>query len=657
MSLSVPPPTLQDQPDLDADQVDALFARSVSPPQSVASGSVLSDAILREAPVAALVADRDGIIRLATHETERRFGWGAGELEGRSVTELIPEPLRPRHRARWPQFFESPRPLFFPASAGLAALCRGGEELPIALRLAPLHLEGQTYVIAVIEDVGEAQEGAAVARRQERVLLTFLNHSPAVVYLKDAAGNYILVNRRFLDIFGLTRDQVVGHSEEEVHPPEIAAAIRANDQKVIDGGNPVRFDETVEHVEGRRDYISVKFPMRDSAGKIWGLGGISTDITERNRAAQEVLELGNRLELILNSVGEGVYGLDLQGRVTFVNPAAASMIGWQIEDLLGKDQHSILHHTREDGLPFPHEECKIWATLKDGKQRSADDEVFWTKEGTSFPVAYDCSPLRTEGRVVGAVVTFRDLTREREREHARRELSAARAVQRRLYPASAPSVPGFDIAGTVFPAEEACGDYFDFVMQPDGTVAIAVGDVCGHGLGPALVMVEARAFLRAGLAPGRSPADVMDRMERQITPDLGPLFLTLLLGVLDPGTRSFSYAAAGHIAYHLPANGDPVRLESTAPIVGLLPEPDIELGPTVRLSPGDLLLIPTDGLEETMNGDGEQFGADRILRTTAEHRDRPAAEILERLNEAGRRFRGPAPQADDVTVVLVKMLS
>ena len=144
-------------------------------------------------------------------------------------------------------------------------------------------------------------------------------------------------------------------------------------------------------------------------------------------------------------------------------------------------------------------------------------------------------------------------------------------------------------------------------------------------------------------------------MERQIAPDLGPSFLTLLLGVLDPNARTFDYAAAGHVGYHLPARGEPVRLDSTAPIVGLLPEPEVDPGPTVRLSAGDLLLIPTDGLEETMNAAGEQFGRGRILETVAACRDRPAAEIVTRLNDAARRFREPLPQADDVTIVLVKV--
>ena len=614
------------------------------------------DALVREAPVAIVVADRQGRIRLATAETERRFGWGPGELQGRPLSDLIPDHDLPRHHARFPEFFRNPRPLSFPPSAGLAALCKDGGELPISLQLTPIEADGERLVLGVLSDAQIVKEATDVARRQERTLLTFLDHSPAVVYLKDTDGNYLLVNRQFLQIFGLAREQVVNQPEEKVHPPEVAEVIRRNDREVIADGNPVRFDETVHHRDGPRDYISVKFPMRDSAGQIWGLGGISTDITERNRAIEEVLALSSRMELILNSIGEGVYGLDTEGNVTFVNPAAARMIGWEVADLLGRNQHEVLHHTRAGGEPFPVEECPIYRTLSDGEPRSIQQDLFWRKDGTSFPVAYESVPIRTGGEIVGAVVTFHDLTQELERRRTQRELSAAREVQSRLYPKSAPSVRGVDLAGAVFPAEEACGDYFDFVPLPDGKLAIAVGDVVGHGLGPALVMVAARAFLRAGLTPGRSPAEVMDWMERQIGPDLGPLFLTLLLGVLDPAARTFDYAAAGHVGYHLPADGPPRRLESTAPIVGLLDVPEIDPGPTIRLAAGDLLLLPTDGLEETMRPDGGQFGADRILETAAANRRRPAEEIVRALNDAAAEHRGHLKQADDVTIVLAKFL-
>ena len=128
----------------------------------------------------------------------------------------------------------------------------------------------------------------------------------------------------------------------------------------------------------------------------------------------ELANLRRQHQLILNSVGEGIYGLDIQGNVTFVNPAAASLIGWEMKDLIGKSMHAILHHSKPDGSFYPREECHIYAAFKEGRVRRVDDEVFWRKDGTSFPVEYISTPMRNEkGELIGSVVTFRDITQRK----------------------------------------------------------------------------------------------------------------------------------------------------------------------------------------------------------------------------------------------------
>lgn len=130
--------------------------------------------------------------------------------------------------------------------------------------------------------------------------------------------------------------------------------------------------------------------------------------------AEELEHLRRQHQLILNAVGEGVYGLDLDGRVTFVNPAAAAMIDWPMEELIGKSMHAVLHHSHADGSPYQREDCPIYAAFQDGSVRRVTEEVFWRQDGTSFPVEYISTPMRDEvGKMVGAVVTFRDITQRR----------------------------------------------------------------------------------------------------------------------------------------------------------------------------------------------------------------------------------------------------
>ncbi len=128
----------------------------------------------------------------------------------------------------------------------------------------------------------------------------------------------------------------------------------------------------------------------------------------------ELKTLRRQYQLILNAVGEGVYGLDLQGNVTFVNPAAANMIDWEMEDLIGQSMHQVLHHSHPDGSHYPKECCPIYAAFQDGSTRRVTDEVFWRKDGTSFPVEYISTPMQDEqGQLIGAVITFRDITQRK----------------------------------------------------------------------------------------------------------------------------------------------------------------------------------------------------------------------------------------------------
>lgn len=136
-------------------------------------------------------------------------------------------------------------------------------------------------------------------------------------------------------------------------------------------------------------------------------------------------DLKQRYDLILESVGEGVYGLDLNGHTTFVNSVAAELLGWEMEDLRGKAQHNIIHHSHADGSAYPAHTCPIYAAFTDGSVHQVHDEVFWRKDGTSIFVEYVSTPiLDNEGELTGAVVTFRDVTERRKEQNKLRDALA-----------------------------------------------------------------------------------------------------------------------------------------------------------------------------------------------------------------------------------------
>ena len=131
---------------------------------------------------------------------------------------------------------------------------------------------------------------------------------------------------------------------------------------------------------------------------------------ERQQGLYEYQRLARHNERILASAGEGIYGVDLEGQMTFVNPAGAKMLGYAIDELIGVSMHATMHHTRLDGSPYPQEECPIHAVFKKGQTQHIGNEVMWRKDGTQFPVDYTSTPMWENGRIIGAVVTFQDIT-------------------------------------------------------------------------------------------------------------------------------------------------------------------------------------------------------------------------------------------------------
>ena len=140
------------------------------------------------------------------------------------------------------------------------------------------------------------------------------------------------------------------------------------------------------------------------------------EVQERRKTEEAIEKLRRQNELILTSADEGILGLDLDGNHTFVNPSAARLLGYENWELIGNSSHETWHHSKTDGTPYPKEECPIYKAYKDGIVHRVRDEVFWRRDGTSFPVAYTSTPIMEKGKLVGAVVTFRDITDRRRAE-------------------------------------------------------------------------------------------------------------------------------------------------------------------------------------------------------------------------------------------------
>jgi diguanylate cyclase (GGDEF)-like protein/PAS domain S-box-containing protein len=269
-------------------------------------------------------------------------------------------------------------------------------------------------VVVTSRDVSERKEAERKLREAEQRYRTLIEQGPAVIYIQEIGSpdSAIYMSPQIETLTGYSPEECKNPALrwDMVHPDD-REWLQAEDDRTGEPGEVFATEYRVVHRDGRAKWVrneSVLIEDEMSGTRYWQ--GFMLDITERKTFEEALERLSQRHEMVLKSAGEGIFGLDLDGNATFVNPAAARMTGWEVEELVGRPQHDVLHHTRPDGSPYPGEECPIHAALKDGTTHSRDDEVFWRKDGTSFPVEYISSPIRKDGEVVGAVVTFKDIT-------------------------------------------------------------------------------------------------------------------------------------------------------------------------------------------------------------------------------------------------------
>jgi len=274
--------------------------------------------------------------------------------------------------------------------------------------------------------------------------------------------------------------------------------------------------------------------------------------------------------------------------------------------------------------------------------------------------AWDEDLVRTFSALAGIAVQRQMLLDEFTiKQRMQQELQTARSIQQRLLPTHPPQVPGYDIAGWNEPATETGGDFYDFQELASGAVAVALADVSGHGIGPALIASECRALFRACLSLTQHLERVMALVNDLLVSDLpDDRFVTAFTGLLMPSDHRFAYISAGHgPLLHFHAGSNTIsELSTSGPPLGILPRKSYELSRAIVLEPGDLLLFLTDGLVEWPDPKRDRFGCERVVPLVQKYHRRPGIELIRILYEAARDFSRGVAQADDVTAVIVKRL-
>jgi phosphoserine phosphatase RsbU/P len=242
-----------------------------------------------------------------------------------------------------------------------------------------------------------------------------------------------------------------------------------------------------------------------------------------------------------------------------------------------------------------------------------------------------------------------------DRERLERELNLAREIQQRFQPASPPHVPGFELQGISFPCYEIGGDYYDFIRREDGQLVIALGDVSGKGTSAALMMSSLHAAIHAQVSANHSLADMITAVNRYLAETIPPnRFITLFCGVLDPETGTLAFINAGHnppLIVH--AAGTMEQLAAGGVPLGIMPTASYREGRT-QLQYGDALVIYSDGVTETQNQAGEEFGPVRLYDVVSRNLDATASGMRDKIEAALTKFAQGTASVDDITLVIVK---
>jgi serine phosphatase RsbU (regulator of sigma subunit) len=234
----------------------------------------------------------------------------------------------------------------------------------------------------------------------------------------------------------------------------------------------------------------------------------------------------------------------------------------------------------------------------------------------------------------------------------------ARQIQQKLFPNGAPRLAGFDIAGVCHPADATGGDYFDFIPISGGGLGIAVGDVSGHGFGPALLMAEIHAVIRALALAHNDVGEILTLANRIVCEDTADeQFVTVFLRHIDPDERTLVYASAGQQGFILDPYGTMTKLDSTGLPLGIEPTAMIQCAPVIHLDDGCFVLLFTDGIFEAKSVDGNSFGIERAFDLVHAYRHLPAEGIAQKVCHAVRAFSQNRPQHDDITAVVIKTQS
>lgn len=280
------------------------------------------------------------------------------------------------------------------------------------------------YAIDMLQDITERKQAELELHRASERLHLATRAAGIGIWDWDVVNDELVWDDATYRLFGIREEDFSGAYEawaKALAPDDLERAESAV-QASLDENREFALDFRIIWPDGSlRDIRGAAQTFRDADGAPVRMVGVNYDITERKRAEESLRWSEEQLRLLLDSTAEGIFGVDIRGRCTFCNAAGLRLLGYENPtELMGQAMHELVAHSHADGTPYPMEECPAVRSLLTATRSFADKDVFWRKDGSSFPVAYWSHPMRRAGKHIGAVVTFSDITERRESEESLR---------------------------------------------------------------------------------------------------------------------------------------------------------------------------------------------------------------------------------------------
>ncbi len=298
------------------------------------------------------------------------------------------------------------------------------QTLFIALTFALFLLVSRRLLTALESELAERRRTEDTLRESREQFQGLVETLYDWVWEVDAGGKYTYVSPQIKNILGYEPGEILGKTPFNLMSPEEARRVSEIFGALTKERKPFAALENINiHKNGHGVAIETNGrPFYDADGKFTGYRGTDRDINGRKQAEETLKKSEEQVRLLLNSTAEAIYGIDLNGDCTFANPSCLRILGYtDMDQLLGRNMHRLIHHSYPDGRTMRMEDCKIYQAFREGKRVHVDDEVLWRADGTSFPAEYWSHPQIADGKVTGAVVNFIDITKRRQSEEELRQ--------------------------------------------------------------------------------------------------------------------------------------------------------------------------------------------------------------------------------------------